>query len=264
MKKNNDIPILISIIVTTHNRPESLTRALNSIIEQSIKNTQIVLCADESSKETKNIATNYLRDQDIFLVLPQVKGPAGTRNAGLKFARGQYICFLDDDDYFEKDFFKDVFATNCISEDRLYYFNWKVVEAVSADISISKLIEAVSFPQLNKLDLLYMNFIANNSFIVSRLLAKEISFDENLRSHEDWDYLIGLSKIVEFQYLDVWGPIVVKNNVKDSRNSNGSDNQKMIDYLCIYSKWPGLDERVISARYELIAPKGIAVNRDSL
>jgi len=264
MKKYNDIPILISIIVTTHNRPESLTRALNSIIEQSIKNTQIVLCSDESSKETKNIATHYLREQDIFLVLPQVKGPSGTRNAGLKFARGQYVCFLDDDDYFEKNYFKDVFATNCISEDRLYYFNWKVVEAVSADMSTSKLIEAVSFPQLNKLDLLHMNFIANNSFIVSRLLAKEISFDENLRSHEDWDYLIGLSKIVEFQYLDIWGPVVVKNPIQESRNSVGDANKRLIDYLCIYSKWPGLDERVINARYKLVGNKGITVNRDEL
>ena len=264
MKKYSDIPLLISIIVTTHNRPKSLTRALNSIIEQSIKNTQIVLCADESSKETKNIATNYLREQDIFLVLPQVKGPSGTRNAGLKFARGQYVCFLDDDDYFEKDFFKDVFATNCISEDRLYYFNWKVVEAVSADMSTGKLIEAVSFPQLNKLDLLHMNFIANNSFILSRLLAKEVVFDEYLKSHEDWDYLIGLSKIVEFQYLDIWGPVVVNNPTQKSRNSVEDGNKKLIDYLCIYSKWPGLDERVINARYELVGNKGIAVSRDEL
>jgi glycosyltransferase involved in cell wall biosynthesis len=264
MKKNSDIPILISVIVTTHNRPKSLTMALNSIIEQSFKNTQIVLCADESSKETKNIAANYLREQDIFLVLPQIKGPSGTRNAGLQFAQGQYVCFLDDDDYFEKDYFRDVFATNCISENKLYYFNWKVVEDGGTDMSTSKLVEGISFPHLNKLDLLYMNFIANNSFIVSRLLAKEIIFDENLRSHEDWDYLIGLSKLVEFQHLDVWGPVVNKNQAKDSRNSNGDNNQTLIDYLCIYLKWPGLDERVINARYELVCSKGLAVSKVSL
>jgi glycosyltransferase involved in cell wall biosynthesis len=264
MKKNSDIPILISIIVTTHNRPESLARALNSIIKQSIKNTQIVLCADESSKETKNIATNYLRNQDIFLVLPQVKGPSGTRNAGLNFAQGQYVCFLDDDDYFEKDYFKDMFESNRISEDKLYYFNWKVVEERRADISTSKLIEAISFPHLNKLDLLSMNFIANNSFIVSRLLAKEIFFDESLKSHEDWDYLIGLSKIVEFQYLNIWGPVVVKHPNQESRNPVDDSNKKIIDYLYIYYKWPGLDERVINARCKLIRNKGIAVNKEYL
>jgi glycosyltransferase involved in cell wall biosynthesis len=264
MKKYSDIPILISIIVTTHNRPKSLTRALNSITEQSIKNTQIVLCSDESSKETKNIATNYLREQDIFLVLPQVKGPSGTRNAGLKFARGQYICFLDDDDYFEENFFKDVFATNCISEDKLYYFNWKVVLDGNSDMSTSKVVEAISLPHLSKLDLLYQNFIANNSFILSRLLAKEIAFDEYLKSHEDWDYLIGLSKIVEFQHLDIWGPVVVKHPIQESRNPVDGSNKKIIDYLYIYYKWPGLDERVINARYKLIGNKGIAINKESL
>src|SRR5450830_734559 len=99
---------LFSIVLTTHLRPKFLERALLSILGQTFADFEIVLVSDESSLGTKEMGMRYLREDDIFLILPNVKGPAETRNAGIHHAKGRYILFLDDDDTFSENFLRDI------------------------------------------------------------------------------------------------------------------------------------------------------------
>lgn len=86
---------LASIIITTHNRPELLPRAVNSA-QAAGKNVEVVVVDDASSDETAAVCNklsgiNYVR-------VEANQGVAGARNIGLVASRGEYLSFLDDDD----------------------------------------------------------------------------------------------------------------------------------------------------------------------
>jgi len=94
-----------SIIVPTRRRPEILRRAIDSIAEQSFSNFEVIVVDDGSSSEDYNAIQILLREYDTRFRLihrnvdePQ-HGPNVSRNAGIEIARGNYIGFLDDDDY---------------------------------------------------------------------------------------------------------------------------------------------------------------------
>jgi glycosyltransferase involved in cell wall biosynthesis len=117
-----------SIILTTHEKPHLLARSLASLVNQTNPNFQIVVCADEGSTQTKNVATQYLRKTDVLLVLPHLRGPAETRNAGIEFSAARRIMFLDDDDSFDLNFMADlssILDTNPIND--LLYFNYSKI-----------------------------------------------------------------------------------------------------------------------------------------
>ena len=85
---------LLSVIIPTYNRPHFLPRAVNSALDQTVKNLEVIV-VDDGSDEPLNLPENpRLR----VIRLPQNSGGAVARNVGLKAAKGQYIIYLDDDD----------------------------------------------------------------------------------------------------------------------------------------------------------------------
>lgn len=254
---------LFSIVVTTHHRPQVLERALNSLLNQTFTNFEIVLATDEGSIATKEAATRNLREKDIFLVLPHTKGPAETRNAGVYHAKGRYILFLDDDDSYQNDFLQNIADSNHFIGDAINYTNYtKVRESRHAEGT-----ELLSSTEINtgvtEIDsLLICNFIPNNAIVMSSSIAKRHQFDAHLNSHEDWDYLLSLVLQYEFNFLDIAGP-VVHNNEGPSRN-NTSSGSRTLDYLSIYRKWPIDDPEVKAKRKEMLKTFGLDLPQELL
>ena len=99
---------LLSVVVVTHNRSGLLKRALSSVLRCKKDNYEIILCADDSSQETIEVAKEFLRAQDSFVRIPSMRGPAESRNFGAKLARGRWIIFLDDDDTFGHEYINKI------------------------------------------------------------------------------------------------------------------------------------------------------------
>lgn len=101
MKNKED---LISIIIPVYNVEEYLERCLESIINQTYKNLEIIIVDDGSTDNSGNIADMYSKkDKRIKVVHKQNEGLGLTRNAGMRIAKGKYIAFIDSDDYIELD-----------------------------------------------------------------------------------------------------------------------------------------------------------------
>lgn len=84
----------LSIIIPTHNRPRLVTHAVNSALEQTIDNFEVIVVDDASTKPIDLPSHPQLR----IIRLSQPHGGAGTRNVGLEVALGRWVTFLDDDD----------------------------------------------------------------------------------------------------------------------------------------------------------------------
>ncbi len=97
----------ISIIVPFYNTHKYLKRCLNSIISQTFKDYEVILIDDGSTDYSYKIAERYkLRYNNIKLYKQENKGVASARNKGVLMAKGEYVAFVDSDDFIHKDYLK--------------------------------------------------------------------------------------------------------------------------------------------------------------
>ena len=89
---------LVSAVITTHNRSVLLTRAIESVLSQTYKSIECIVVDDASSDDTAIVCKKYDLNY-LFIPKSESKGGNYARNLGIKAANGEYVAFLDDDDY---------------------------------------------------------------------------------------------------------------------------------------------------------------------
>lgn len=95
---------MISIIVPVYNVEKYIEKCLLSIKNQSFKDFECLIVDDGSKDNSISIAKGLVNDDDRFIFLTKENGGlSDARNYGLKQAKGEYICFVDSDDYVDKD-----------------------------------------------------------------------------------------------------------------------------------------------------------------
>jgi glycosyltransferase involved in cell wall biosynthesis len=93
----------VSVVIPTRGRPSLLLRAIRSVLGQSVRQFEIVVVLDGPDSVTES-ALQAVDDRRIRIeVLPDSRGPAGARNAGVRAARAELVAFLDDDDEWNPD-----------------------------------------------------------------------------------------------------------------------------------------------------------------
>jgi len=114
----------VSVIIPTYNRERLIMRAIQSVLNQSFKNWEMIIVDDGSKDNTHQIIKSLLTDpRIIYLKLEKNVGMCEARNLGIRKARGKFIAFLDSDDEWlpaklEKQL--DVFAANIESTGLVY------------------------------------------------------------------------------------------------------------------------------------------------
>ena len=116
---------LISVIVPVYNVEKYLDKCIQSIVDQTYTNLEIILVDDGSPDNSGAICDEWAEKDNRIKVIHKANGGlSDARNAGLDIATGEYIAFVDSDDYIELDFY-----------DKLY----NVIKATNCDISICNL-----------------------------------------------------------------------------------------------------------------------------
>jgi len=100
--------IKISIIVPVYNSAKYLKRCINSLINQTLKEIEIILINDGSTDDSENIIKSY-NDPRIVLISQKNQGQSVARNTGLKYAQGEYIGFVDSDDWIDLNFYEKLY-----------------------------------------------------------------------------------------------------------------------------------------------------------
>lgn len=99
--------IKISIIIPVYNIAEYLPRCLDSVLVQTHKNLEIIVVDDGSIDSSKDVINAYAeKDSRIVAIFKENSGVSDTRNKGLEIATGDYIGFVDGDDYIEPDMYE--------------------------------------------------------------------------------------------------------------------------------------------------------------
>lgn len=93
---------LVSIIMCVYNAEKVVERAIDSVLNQSYKNIELIVINDGSKDRTRDIIDEKaLNDNRIYVIHKENGGPGKARNAGIDIASGKYIMFIDSDDEYE-------------------------------------------------------------------------------------------------------------------------------------------------------------------
>lgn len=136
---------LISIIVPAYNVADYLPACLESLLHQTYSNIEIIVVNDGSTDQTKSIAVRYKKEySDIILIDQKNEGLSGARNKGIKQAKGDYICFVDSDDWVEKDMIRTAVCSLTQNEEAVLWGYIKEYIHTSIKQPLSKGIERYS------------------------------------------------------------------------------------------------------------------------
>lgn len=98
----------VSVIVPIYNVAPYLRECLDSVINQTYQNLEIILINDGSIDESEEIAKEYLSDSRVQLISTPNGGLSKARNIGLDHAKGEYVYFMDSDDYIDLEFIEEM------------------------------------------------------------------------------------------------------------------------------------------------------------
>lgn len=135
----------VSVIVPIYNVEKYLSKCLNSLVNQTLEDIEIILVNDGSTDSSKKIIEEYknkYQDKKIIYVEKENGGLSDARNYGMKYANGEYIAFLDSDDFCEVTLYEKMY-NKAIKENADYVecdFYWsypkKNIDNVKNDISL--------------------------------------------------------------------------------------------------------------------------------
>ena len=139
---------LISIIVPCYNMEKKIKKCICSIKKQSYKNFEAILIDDGSKDKTKEIIKKNIKNDKRFkYVYKKNGGVSSARNKGIEKAKGKYICFIDSDDYVEKNYLKELYK--CLIENdsdvSACYFN-RIYDKKSVINRVDNEIDLLKFP----------------------------------------------------------------------------------------------------------------------
>lgn len=194
---------LVSIIIPVYNSEKYIKRCLNSVLNQTYKNIEIVI-VDDGSTDNSFLEINKFEDKRIKYFKKENEGVSIARNYGIKKSSGEYLLFVDSDDYIAKDMINElVKRIEGLSE---------IVFCNNMEIWYNKEEERrlfVSVDKLSKNNVIREIASGRAGLVCSKLVSKKviednnILFDKNLKVGEDQLFFLEVvEKSDEFKHVD--------------------------------------------------------------
>jgi len=202
---------LVSVVISTFNRAGLITRAINSIQNQTYKNIEIIIVDDASSDNTEDVIKAMLDKRIRYIRHEKNKGLPAGRNTGIKAANGEYIAFLDDDDEWREDKLEK--QLSIIDK----------YDAVLCDSLWNGRLRRLHRRPIVTPDDLRRGSFASPTLLAKANVLKELLFDESLKQGEDWDAFIRIAQRYSIGY--VAEPLVLCNAGAHPRMTNEAKGQ---------------------------------------
>lgn len=205
MQRGNPV---VSIIIPTYNRAHLLGRAIQSVLDQTHQDFELIIVDDGSTDNTEEIVRSFSDERIRYIKHDKNRGGAAARNTGIKAARGEYIAFQDsDDEWLPEKLEKQirVFETVPPEVGVVYTGFHRLENNKKTYIPSSKITQKEGYIFSS---LLKGNFVTTQAVLVKRECFERAGmFDENLPRLQDWELFIRISKYYHFKCIDE--PLVI-------------------------------------------------------
>ena len=194
----------VSVIIPTFNRAQSVGKAINSVLKQTYLDFETIVVDDGSTDSTRITVDSY--GDSVKYLYQANSGPGSARNIGISNSTGEYIAFLDSDDFFgEQNLQKKVSILEEQSQIGWIYSDWQFVEgnflekgSVQHDYSKKQLSGNIFAELFYK-----RNFITPSTVIVRRSVLDHVGyFDPLIPSQEEYDLWLRISAKYSVHYIN--------------------------------------------------------------
>lgn len=225
---------MVSVIIPTYKRAKYIERAIDSVLNQTYKEYEIIVVDDNNPnttdrKQLEKIMNKYKENKKIIYIQHEKnRNGAAARNTGIRIARGEYITFLDDDDYFLPDRIRklvDILERN--KEYNVAYSSVVIVE----NKKIVRIKRAQKQENL-KIELLKQKSFfgtGSNMFFKAEELKKINGFDESFKRNQDLEVMIRFLRKNKIIALDE--PLVVKDQEDRTNEPTTQDLLEIREYF---------------------------------
>lgn len=234
--KKNSEP-LISVILTTYNRSDLVGETINSILNQTYQNIELIVVDDGSTDNTEDIINSF-QDKRVFYIKTTNWGaPAGPRNLGIEKAKGDFMAFCDDDDlwYLNK---LEIQLKVLMSDDNLV--------GVGSNLSLigkTKMSRKSTSKKDNRIDF-SSAFMINGCPLSSLMVVKSkilFNTDISFNTVEDFDFQLKYLLTTGKQILKLKQPLVYYRVHSDNISSNSSI---LLNTLNVLSNYESLVDKI--------------------
>lgn len=196
---------MISVIIPTYNSGKYITRCVNSILNQSYTDTEIIIIDDGSTDNTKQIVTeNYSDNTRIRYVYQNNSGVSSARNNGLALAKGEYLVFVDSDDYAEPSYLQRLLHNSREYNTDIVYCGYNIIESNNRLNDLDTLIKLASNNQTYEISpyeainyvisvdpkhTLY-GYVWRNLFKTKIIRQNQIRFRTDIHISEDFQFIL--------------------------------------------------------------------------
>lgn len=197
--------VLISVIIPVYNSEKYLEKCIESIRNQTLKDIEMIFINDGSKDNSLGVLKEYQKiDNRIIVIDQQNTGPSVARNKGIKIAKGEYLSFIDSDDWIDLNMYESMYNTNkgldldmiicdriIVGDNNKYEKALEINEGYYNKSEIDKEIIPRLFDNSN------FNSMANKIFKSKIIKDKNILLDEKIDYAEDWKFNIDFFKYVK-------------------------------------------------------------------
>lgn len=186
-----------SIILPTYNRAHFLPKAIESVLAQTFEDWELVIVDDGSTDNTKEVVLAY-QDPRIVYIYQDNQERSAARNNGISKAKGDFICFLDSDDYYLPEKLMNLYTRIKVEDKLVLYFDGIVTEVNG------KLIQNTF--QLKKESENWQEFILTNTLFSQQICGKkeifnQFKFNPKIRIGEDMELWMRISSSYNLEQI---------------------------------------------------------------
>lgn len=187
-----------SIVMSTYNRAGIISEAIQSLIDQTFKDFELIIVDDHGTDNTSKVIDDFRDKRFRYFYLDNNRGPSGARNYAINMAKAKIIIIADSD---------DINYPQRLELTHREFIKQPDLEVVYG-LAIRKEMDNSEFlrpsSEFNAQLLKYYNYIANSTTAFKKDLYEKIGgYDELLRTSEDYDYWLScLEKNAKFKYID--------------------------------------------------------------
>ena len=223
---------LVTAIITTHNRNDLVGRAIESVLHQTYKNLECIVVDDASIVSAEAVCRKYSVE---FIYIPKAESKGGNhaRNVGIKAAKGEYIAFLDDDDYWLPTKIEKQVALIIEKQCAVVYSNAKA-EIVQGN-NVTYMEYSLDYTKRGDMhEKIFMSICCLNiTILVEKQKLFEVGlFDEDVRFWQEYELTMRLAQVSLFYFVDEI-LAVYRVNVKDTGRLTNKyyEWRKAVDYI---------------------------------
>jgi glycosyltransferase involved in cell wall biosynthesis len=190
---------LVSIVIPTYNRADLLPQAIQSALNQTYENTEIIIVDDGSTDDTPDLCRKYAGESRVRYIRKRNGGIGSALNTGISAMKGEWFKWLSSDDYLQPEAVELLLRKAHDVNGKIIYSSYRVVDAKN---------EVIDFcPEYQRS---YLDFVAHlvrahigngSSILIHRSVFEKVGlFDESLKSGEDYEFWLRACLLHKYRF----------------------------------------------------------------